>query len=89
MFFGLPVILRKIPQNEELVIKDQNGWLFENDEDLKKLIKYIIDMRPEHKMLNYNKSLIPKRFQYDFIKYKWKIFVKFNIFIYDVFKSKL
>lgn len=71
LYFRKPVIARNIPQNKEVIINDENGWLFDNYEELYHIIKKVIKMNPKKNIFTSLNTLIPSKFQHRNVKIKW------------------
>lgn len=71
LYFRKPVIAKNIPQNKEVIKNDENGWLFDNYEELYLILKKVIKMNPKKGIFNSDTTLIPSRFQHKNVKTKW------------------
>ena len=71
LYFRKPVIAKNIPQNKEVIKNDENGWLFDNYEELYLILKKVISMNPKKDIFNSDITLIPSRFQHKNVKTKW------------------
>ena len=61
----------EINKNKEVIKNDENGWLFDNYEELYLILKKVISMNPKKDIFNSDITLIPYRFQHKNVKTKW------------------
>ncbi len=64
LFLGVPVVLRDVDANSEVVEYGENGYLFSDDNDLPEAIMKAVSLRPLSEIeTGKRKNLLPEKFQ--------------------------